>query len=104
MFYLIFCEVSSNNIIIELAVGDLPVVISVASLALADAGILMYDLVASVSVNLVIDPTSDEESCQDGSLMITCMPSRYEITQLTVTGEWSTPKINEVQEIQSHMP
>ncbi|KAM5551411.1 hypothetical protein ABKV19_026310 [Rosa sericea] len=30
--------------------GDLPVVISCASLALADAGIMMYDLVASVSV------------------------------------------------------
>ncbi|RYR21226.1 hypothetical protein Ahy_B03g066511 isoform B [Arachis hypogaea] len=79
---------------------DLPVVISCASLALADAGIMMYDLVASVSVsclskNLVIDPIFEEENSQDGSLMITCMPSRYEITQLTVTGEWSTPKINE---------
>lgn len=30
--------------------GDLHVVISCASLALADAGILMYDLVASVSL------------------------------------------------------
>lgn len=30
--------------------GDLPVVISCASLAMADAGIMMYDLVASVSV------------------------------------------------------
>jgi hypothetical protein len=50
MFYSISCEVSSCNNIIELVAGDLPVVISVASLALADAGILMYDLVASVSV------------------------------------------------------
>nr|AFK35435.1 unknown [Lotus japonicus] len=48
-----------------------------------------------LSKNLVIDPISEEENCQDGSTMITCMPSRYEITQLTVTGEWSTPKINE---------
>jgi ribonuclease PH len=30
--------------------GDLPVVMSCASLALADAGILMHDLVASVSL------------------------------------------------------
>lgn len=30
--------------------GDLPVVISCASVALADAGIMMYDLVTSVSV------------------------------------------------------
>ncbi|WJX90239.1 Exosome complex component RRP41-like [Trifolium repens] len=88
-------------LVLQSSGSDLPVVISCASLALADAGILMYDLVASVSVSclgkiLVIDPISEEENSQDGSLMITCMPSRYEITQLTVTGEWSTPKINEV--------
>jgi len=48
--------------------------------------------------NLVIDPISEEESYQDGSLMITCMPSRYEVTQLTITGEWSSARINEVRE------
>ncbi|KAG4994601.1 hypothetical protein JHK84_031565 [Glycine max] len=93
-------ESSGSNSISECVAGDLPVVISCASLALADAGIMMYDIVASVSVscfnkNLVIDPILEEEIGQDGSLMITCMPSRYEITQLTVTGEWSTTKINE---------
>ncbi|KAJ7981014.1 Exosome complex component RRP41-like [Quillaja saponaria] len=87
-------------LVLESGGSDLPVVISCASLALADAGIMMYDLVTSVSVsclgkNLVIDPVLEEESYQDGSLMITCMPSRYEVTQLTVTGEWSTAKINE---------
>ncbi|XP_057720359.1 exosome complex component RRP41-like [Arachis stenosperma] len=80
--------------------GDLPVVISCASLALDDAGIMMYDLVASVSMsclnkNLVIDPIFEKENSQDESLMITCMPSRDEITQLTFTGEWSTLKIYE---------
>lgn len=49
-----------------------------------------------IGKNLIIDPVLEEESHQDGSLMITCMPSRYEVTQLTITGEWSTPKINEV--------
>ncbi|KDO73338.1 hypothetical protein CISIN_1g0249062mg, partial [Citrus sinensis] len=83
---------------------DLPVVISCASVALADAGIMMYDLVASVSVsclgkNLLIDPVLEEESYQDGSLMIACMPSRYEVTQLTVTGEWSTPHFNEAMQL-----
>ncbi|ONI00762.1 hypothetical protein PRUPE_6G104100 [Prunus persica] len=83
---------------------DLPVVISCASLALADAGIMMYDLVTSVSVsylgkNLVLDPTLEEESHQDGSLILTCMPSRDEVTQLTITGEWSTPKINKGMKI-----
>lgn len=28
--------------------------------------------------------------------MIACMPSRYEVTQLAVTGKWSTSKLNEV--------
>ncbi|KAL2471055.1 3'-5'-exoribonuclease family protein [Abeliophyllum distichum] len=84
--------------------GDLPVVISCASLALADAGIMLYDMVASVSMsclgkNLVIDPVSEEESYQDGGLMITCMPSRNEVTQMTVTGEWSTPKIHEAMQL-----
>lgn len=87
-------------LVLESGGSDLPVMISCASLALADAGIMMYDLVTAVSVtcigkNLIIDPVLEEESNQDGSLMITCMPSRYEVTQLTITGEWSTPKINE---------
>lgn len=47
--------------------------------------------------NLVIDPTSEEESDQDGSFMISCMPSRNEVTQLTITGEWSTSEIHEVR-------
>ncbi|XP_027152213.1 exosome complex component RRP41-like [Coffea eugenioides] len=91
-------------LVLESGGSDLPVIISCASLALADAGILLYDLVAAVSVsclgkNLVIDPSLEEESPQDGSFMISCMPSRNEITQLTLTGEWSTPKISEAMEL-----
>ncbi|RVW97283.1 Exosome complex component RRP41-like [Vitis vinifera] len=91
-------------LVLESGGSDLPVVISCASLALADAGIMMYDLVASVSVsclgkNLVIDPILEEESYQDGSLLITCMPSRNEVTQLTVNGEWSTPRVHEAMQI-----
>nr|GEZ22679.1 exosome complex component RRP41-like [Tanacetum cinerariifolium]GEZ46862.1 exosome complex component RRP41-like [Tanacetum cinerariifolium] len=91
-------------LVLESGGCDLPVVISCASLALADAGIMMYDLVTAVSVSclgkcLVIDPVSEEENYQDGSLMITCLPSRNEVTQLTMTGEWSTPKIHEAMEL-----
>ncbi|GKV08319.1 hypothetical protein SLEP1_g19968 [Rubroshorea leprosula] len=91
-------------LVLESGGSDLPVVISCASLALADAGIMMYDLVAAVSVsclgkNLIIDPVLEEESYQDGSLMLTCMPSRYEVTQLTITGEWSTPNVNEAMQL-----
>lgn len=45
-----FILVSWGSNVLELVAGDLPVVISCASLALADAGIMMYDLVTSVSV------------------------------------------------------
>ncbi|KAK9699623.1 hypothetical protein RND81_08G185400 [Saponaria officinalis] len=87
-------------LVIESGGSDLPVIISCASLALADAGIMMYDLVTAVSMsslgsNLIIDPIPEEESCQDGSLMVTYMPSRSEVTQLTMTGEWTTPKVHE---------
>ncbi|KAI3849683.1 hypothetical protein MKW98_026597 [Papaver atlanticum] len=91
-------------LVLESGGSDLPVIISCASLALADAGIMMYDLVTSVSVsclgsNLVIDPITEEESCEDGSLLITTMPSRNEVTQLNINGEWSTPKIHEAMEL-----
>ncbi|KAL5998619.1 hypothetical protein ACLOJK_009562 [Asimina triloba] len=143
-------------LVLESGGSDLPVIISCASVALADSGIMMFDLVSSVSVvcayrchysesgqhnlrilttmnnfsklyggayglpiepttatqlivhstfhsclgkNLVIDPTLEEENFQDGSLMIACMPSRNEVTQLTLTGEWSTPKIHEAMEL-----
>lgn len=91
-------------LILESGGGDLPVIISCASLAVADAGIMIYDLVSAVSLScigkkLVIDPTLEEEACQDGSLMITYMASRNEVTQFTLTGEWSTAKINEAMEL-----
>ncbi|KAL7618071.1 hypothetical protein Lser_V15G01764 [Lactuca serriola] len=77
---------------------------SCATLALADVGIMMFDSVVAVSVscvgkNLVIDPVSKEENYQDGSLMIACLPSRNEVTQLTITEEWSSPKIHEAMEL-----
>ncbi|XP_021760125.1 exosome complex component RRP41-like [Chenopodium quinoa] len=91
-------------LVMESGGSDLPVIISCASLALADAGIMMYDMVAAVSLsslgpNLIIDPLLEEECCQDGSLMFTYMPSRSEVTQLAITGEWTTPKIHEGMEL-----
>ncbi|KAL5998611.1 hypothetical protein ACLOJK_009554 [Asimina triloba] len=110
-------------LVLESGGSDLPVIISCASVALADSGIMMFDLFSKLyggayglpiepttatqlivhstfhsclGKNLVIDPTLEEENFQDGSLMIACMPSRNEVTQLTLTGEWSTPKIHEL--------
>ncbi|XP_031502965.1 exosome complex component RRP41-like [Nymphaea colorata] len=91
-------------LVMESGGGDLPVIISCASLALADAGIKMLDLVTSTSLSchgmdLVIDPTLEEERCQDGGFMISFMPSRNEVTQLAITGEWSTAKVAEAMEL-----
>uniref|UniRef100_A0A8R7PC17 Uncharacterized protein n=1 Tax=Triticum urartu TaxID=4572 RepID=A0A8R7PC17_TRIUA len=91
-------------LVLESGGSDLPIIISCASLALADAGIMMYDLVTSVSVsclgkNVLIDPTSDEEAWQDGGLMVSYMPARKEITQLTLTGEWTDGKITNAVEL-----
>ncbi|KAI3849677.1 hypothetical protein MKW98_026591 [Papaver atlanticum] len=75
--------------------GDVPIIISCASLAQADAGgIMMYDLVTLVSVsclgsNLVIDPIT-EESYQDGGRLI-CNVS-YTTFSFTIRGQGSDIK------------
>lgn len=63
--------------------------------------LLFFCAQSCLGKNLVIDPILEEESYQDGSLLITCMPSRNEVTQLTVNGEWSTPRVHEVRLSQS---
>ncbi|KAL8137338.1 hypothetical protein V2J09_003339 [Rumex salicifolius] len=89
-------------LVLESGGSDLPVIITCASLALADAGIMMYDLVASVSMlsigandELIIDPVTEEEIHQGGSLIFSCMTTRKDVTQLIATGKWETPKMNE---------
>ncbi|KAB5561717.1 hypothetical protein DKX38_006674 [Salix brachista] len=58
-------------LVLESGGSDLPAVISCASLALGDAGITMYDLVAGASV----------------------------VTQLTITRKWSTANLNEAMQL-----
>ena len=86
----------------------LPLSITCAALALADAGIEMYDMVAACSVlklgpRIIIDPTEQEEElaatqaaeCDaqsnvgslGGSLMVAYMPSLSLVTQMIQTGE-----------------
>lgn len=73
--------------------GDLPAVISCASMALADAGIAMYDLVSAVSAcvvgkEIMLDSNLEEEKWCDGEMLVSFMASRNEVTQLKVTGQW----------------
>ena len=80
-------------LILQSGGGDLPAVISCASMALADAGIAMYDLVPAVSAccvgkEVLLDTSLEEEKWSDGEMMVTCMASRNEVTQLKITGQW----------------
>lgn len=87
-------------LILQSGGGDLPAVVSCASMALADAGIAMYDLVSAVSTGCVgkevlLDTTLEEEKWSDGEMMVTCMASRNEITQLKITGQWPDATMKE---------
>lgn len=91
-------------LILQSGGGDLPVVISCASLALADAGIVMYDLVSAMSLScfekkLLLDSTLEEENWQDGSLMVACMTSRNEITNISLTGDWPKLRLSEALDL-----
>ena len=71
-------------------------------MALANAGIEMYDLVSSCSVvqlpneTLVLDPTSAEEKAQTALVTVAFMPSLNEVTQLYQDGEIEYSKMQEV--------
>ncbi|KAH3763402.1 Exosome complex component MTR3 [Pelomyxa schiedti] len=72
-----------------------------ASLALADAGIEMYDLVTACTVSkspsgtLLVDPDHKEEQNQKGGLMLSYTPSIGEITQMCLFGQLSQADIND---------
>eukprot|EP01100_Stratorugosa_tubuloviscum_P002503 TRINITY_DN1583_c2_g4_i1.p1 TRINITY_DN1583_c2_g4~~TRINITY_DN1583_c2_g4_i1.p1 ORF type:complete len:329 (-),score=126.69 TRINITY_DN1583_c2_g4_i1:154-1086(-) len=71
-----------------------------ASLALANAGIELFDLVAScssslVNDNILIDPSLNEEKFARANLTLAVMPSLNEITQIIQTGEFQLKQLDE---------
>lgn len=96
--------------------------ISAASVALADAGIEMYDQVAASSIvsttvventirlqllihniqayvqdKIVMDPSAVEEENEDGSLVVSYMPSLNEVTHILQTGNTETATTSRVR-------
>eukprot|EP00842_Homolaphlyctis_polyrhiza_P002989 jgi/Hompol1/3691/HPOL_003330-RA len=72
--------------------ASLAAAITCASLALAHAGIKMYDVVTACSASyfgssVCLDPSLDEESLQTGSILLSHMPLLNEVTHLIQTGE-----------------
>ncbi|RKO91485.1 ribosomal protein S5 domain 2-type protein [Blyttiomyces helicus] len=69
--------------------------ITCASLALADAGIEMLDIVAACSAGFIgsrtfLDADGEEEGQQTGSLLLSYMPSLNEVTHIIQSGEVSS--------------
>ena len=90
--------------------GALPAAITAASLALADAGVEMYDMVTACSAALieqngtsavVLDPTWDEEFHATGLLTLAFSPSLSAVTHLLQTGHFSAPQMAEVSTLPS---
>jgi len=84
--------------------GALSCALTCASMALADAGIEMYDLVASCSAakiddQIILDPGDSEERFQSGGLTLALMPSLNEITQIFQSGEIEYPKTLEALQL-----
>jgi exosome complex component MTR3 len=78
--------------------------VTAASMALADAGIEMYDLMsgcnaASIDGKVVLDPCSEEESLADSTVFVACMPSLGLITNIIQTGEMELATLAEAVKV-----
>eukprot|EP00164_Ancoracysta_twista_P002791 GFYU01003712.1.p1 GENE.GFYU01003712.1~~GFYU01003712.1.p1 ORF type:complete len:262 (-),score=68.20 GFYU01003712.1:253-987(-) len=85
--------------------GALAAAVTCASLAMADAGIEMFDLVSSCSVaqlgedEVVLDPSRKEEEGQLCGMTVSYLPTLREITHVTQQGEMAPPKHVEATEL-----
>ncbi|KAH6568731.1 hypothetical protein BASA50_002781 [Batrachochytrium salamandrivorans] len=76
---------------------SLAAAISCTSLALANAGIEMLDVVTASSAGFFgsvvgLDPTFQEEKVQNGAMLLSYMPSINEVTHLIQSGETTVPQ------------
>ncbi|KAF0973850.1 hypothetical protein FDP41_007237 [Naegleria fowleri] len=78
--------------------------ISCASLALANAGIEMVDMVSACTTSelegqIVVDPTSHEYKYASGGMVCGFMSNLNEVTQLTQVGDMSFQKVSEAMDL-----
>lgn len=91
--------------IIQADSGTRVAAITAASLALADAGIAMKDLVAAVSVGkvegkIVIDLTGDEEATEEATdVAVAMVPRMGKITLLQIDGNISSAELKKMLEL-----
>ncbi|KAL9657301.1 hypothetical protein ABK040_011521 [Willaertia magna] len=94
----IYCFVLEDN------GSALSAAITCASLALADAGIEMIDLVSACSTSelegqIVVDPTITEQTYATGGMVCGYMSNVNEVTQLTQVGDMTLQKVNEAMDL-----
>lgn len=80
--------------------GAFAAVVTSASLALADAGIEMFDLTsgstaAVVDGKVILDPNSEEEENASGTVMVAYTANTAKVTDLLQTGEIEVEKLSE---------
>ena len=93
-----------NVVVLQDDGGVLAASCAAASVAMADAGVQNYDIIAACEVAkvngvLIVDPTAHEEAVSTGGLLIAVMPSLNEITQLFQYGEMTQEDINNAIEL-----
>ncbi len=92
------------GMVLESGGSDVAALITAASMALADAHIELLDVVTACSValvkgNLLLDPSGQEEARQAGGLVLAMMPSRNEVTQMQLTGDFSGPQTSQALQL-----
>ncbi|EFJ49848.1 hypothetical protein VOLCADRAFT_89262 [Volvox carteri f. nagariensis] len=93
-----------SAMILEAGGSDLAVLITAASVALADAGVELYDLVPAVQVSkqrglLLLDPSLEESGAEEGGMLVGLMPELNEVTALNVRGLWADSEMQEGLEL-----
>ncbi|CAN0346138.1 unnamed protein product, partial [Discosporangium mesarthrocarpum] len=97
--------VDIHAIVLQADGGELAVATTCASLALADAGIELFDLVAACAVGcssgaeLVLDPTREEEKEGAGLMAVALMPGSQQVTQWWQEGRFDGRQVAQALEL-----
>ncbi|PXF49104.1 Exosome complex component RRP41-like [Gracilariopsis chorda] len=86
------CRIDVSAFVLEDGGGGFAAVTTAASLALADAGVEMTDIMAGSTVavigkQLVVDPSAREEAIADGTVRVGFASQRAKVTDLMQNGE-----------------
>jgi len=98
------CVVSIFVTVLERDGGELAAAINCASLALVDAAVEMYDVVAAASAGIVrggvvLDPCRQEEALGDGCVVLAYMPSVGKVTHMVQAGKVPHKQLEEAVDL-----